>query len=113
MMTIDANLFSAVEYKPNDPVQSKDAMGPRLKALRETIDTTIGSVFLGTLMRQMRSSSLKGEIGHGGRGEEIFRGQLDQILIEGAGLATSYAFGDAMFERFKGAAMSSERAQGS
>lgn len=73
--------------------------------LREAIDQVIGSVFFGPLMKTMRSSAFKGEIGHGGRGEEIFRAQLDQILVERAGTATSYELSNVLFDRFVGTAV--------
>ncbi len=72
----------------------------RQDELREAIDQTIGSVFFGPLMKTMRSSVLKGEIGHGGRGEEVFRAQLDQVLVERAGSATRYELSDVLFDRF-------------
>ncbi len=71
-----------------------------LTRLRRAINESIGSVFFGPLMRSMRNSSIKGEIGHGGRGEEIFRAQLDQILTERAGASTNYKLSDALFDRF-------------
>ncbi len=73
--------------------------------LRETIDEVIGSVFFGPLMRSMRSSTLKGSIGHGGRGEEVFRAQLDQVLVERAGRATQYELSEVLFNRFAPAAV--------
>ena len=72
----------------------------RQKDLREAINQVIGSVFFGPLMQSMRSSTLKSDIGHGGRGEEIFSAQLDQILVERAGSATSYELGNVLFDRF-------------
>jgi hypothetical protein len=55
--------------------------------LRRTADELVGSVFYGTLLRQLRQSSLKGAYGHGGRGEEVFGAQLDQVLAQRAGRA--------------------------
>ncbi|MEE9243806.1 MAG: hypothetical protein V3U55_07200 [Mycobacterium sp.] len=68
--------------------------------LRRTINEVIGSVFFGPLMRAMRNSAIKGTVGHGGRGEEIFRAQLDQILTERAGASTHYPLSDVLFDRF-------------
>jgi hypothetical protein len=67
---------------------SADVMhDPRLKKLREVTGQVIGSVFYGTLLRTMRESPLKGKYGHGGYGETVFQGQLDQVLAEQAGSA--------------------------
>ncbi len=57
----------------------------------------VGSVFYGRLLRTMRESQLKGRFGHGGRGEEAFGGQLDGILAERAGMASSRGVGDAVY----------------
>ena len=76
---------------------------PRLAELREVIDRTLGSVFYGPLLRSARNSSLKGTFGHGGRGEEIFQNQLDQVLAERAGRSTAADVGEALFNRYAGA----------
>jgi Rod binding domain-containing protein len=69
---------------------------PGLAKLREAVDQVVGSVFYGTLLRTMRSSQLKGPYGHGGRGEEVFGAQLDQVLAERAGRARGYGLTDAV-----------------
>ncbi len=68
-------------------------------ALREAAGRVVGSVFYGTLLRQMRASGLKGEYGHGGRGEEVFQAQMDQIFAEEAGRAGRSNLVDAIVER--------------
>jgi len=75
-----------------------------LGRLRETVDQVLGSVFYGPLLRGVRSSSLKGSVGHGGRGEDIFQAQLDQIFAERAGQAGSGGLGDTLYDRFARAA---------
>lgn len=77
-----------------------DLADPKLAGLRETTNKLVGSVFFGTLLRTLRSSTLKGEYGHGGRGEEVFMGQLDQILAERAGQSRTYDLGEAILRRF-------------
>ncbi len=47
----------------------------------------------------MRASGLRGKYGHGGRGEEVFAAQLDQILAERAGRARGYDLSDAIMGR--------------
>ena len=68
--------------------------------LRETANELVGSLFYGTLLRQARTSPLKGEYGHGGRGEEIFRAQLDEVLAERAGSASGSRLTEAIVDRF-------------
>lgn len=68
--------------------------------LRQAADELVGQVFYGTLLRQMRSSTFKGKYGHGGRGEEIFQGQLDEVLATRAGAARSSKISDAIVRRY-------------
>lgn len=69
--------------------------------LREAAQKLVGEVFYGTLLRQLRDSALKGEYGHGGRGEEVFRGQLDQVLASRAGTSGDNELTDALVKRFE------------
>ena len=62
----------------------------RLNQLRDVAGEVVGSVFYGKLLQTLRDSSLKGQYGHGGRGEEIFQAQLDQVLAEEAGRAVAH-----------------------
>ena len=40
----------------------------------------VGLTFFAPLLKQASESVLKGKYGHGGRGEQIFRGQLNELL---------------------------------
>ena len=85
---------------PAAPIASATAAQPAVSAagvkLRRTADELAGSVFYGTLLRQLRQSSLKGEYGHGGRGEDVFGAQLDQVLAQQAGRARTNLFSAAV-----------------
>ena len=69
--------------------------------LREAADRIVGSAFYGTLLRIQRESGFKGPYGHGGRGEEVFRAQLDQIFAEQAGRARSFSLSDNIVARYE------------
>lgn len=58
----------------------------QVRRVKETTGRVIGSVFFGTLLKAMRESSLKGEYGHGGRGEEVFTAQLHGLIAEELGM---------------------------
>ena len=66
--------------------------------LRTKIDEFIGIAFYGELLKAMRNSPLKGEYGHGGRGEEVFAGQLHMELAQSAGRARSSPLTDAIYK---------------
>ena len=72
--------------------------GADAKQIREHVGEFVGSVFYGTLMRQMEDSTLKGKYGHGGRGEEIFQGQLNMELAKRMGRSPNDPIATCMYE---------------
>ena len=92
----DANVRPRVGASP-----ARDAS---LAELRDTVNKVIGSVFYEPMLRATRDSALKGTIGHGGRGEEVFQGQLDQILAERIGQASGQSLSQTLVDRFARAA---------
>jgi Rod binding domain-containing protein len=72
-----------------------------LGKLRQATGQVVGQVFYGTLLKTMRESSLKGKYGHGGRGEEVFKGQLHGLLAERLGEAQGdQGIADVMYRHF-------------
>lgn len=84
----------------DDSMVKPKADDPRLKQLRETAGKVVGQAFYGTLLRTMRTSKLKGEIGHGGRGEEVFAAQLHGIYAERMGTAKGQPLVDAIYRAY-------------
>ena len=72
-----------------------------VRRLEETIGRIVGRMFYGTLMQQMRDSTLKGSFGHGGRGEEIFAAQLHGLLAERMGVADRDAIGKVLISSLR------------
>lgn len=72
---------------------------PKLAPLREAAGKVIGAVFYGTLLKTMRNSPLRGELGHGGHGENVFQSQLDTELAKRAGIANRNTLSLAVLER--------------
>ena len=68
--------------------------------LRKTFDQFVGETFYGQMMASMRKTVGKAAYFHGGRAEEVFQGQMEQILTEKLSQADGGSFGDAMFELF-------------
>lgn len=79
--------------------EAKHVQG-ELARLDEVIGKVIGSVFFGTLLRSMRQSEMKGAYGHGGRGEDVFSGQLHEIYAEQAGQSMRGGLKEVLLERF-------------
>ena len=66
-----------------------DPVAEDLRTLRETAEKVVGLVFYGAMLKAMRDSGIKGEYGHGGRGEEVFAAQLHNLYAERLGGAQS------------------------
>ena len=83
-----ANDPGAPKLSPVAPTPAIDVRhDPALGALREVVGKVVGSVFYATLLKQMRNSPLRAEVGHGGHGEKVFEAQLDAELAGRAGVA--------------------------
>ncbi len=68
--------------------------------LRKAFDSFVGQTFYGQLLQAMRKTVDKPAYFHGGRAEEVFQAQLDQILAERMTEATADQFTGPMFELF-------------
>jgi peptidoglycan hydrolase FlgJ len=67
--------------------------------LRERFTQFVGETFFGQMIKAMRSTVDKPAYFHGGRGEEVFQGQLDQQLAEHLTEASASKFAEPLFER--------------
>ena len=78
-----------------------EATSPDESKLRDTFGQFVGEAFFGQLMKAMRSNVGKSAYFHGGRAEEIFQGQLDQVLAEKISETSADRFAGPMFELFQ------------
>ena len=67
---------------------------------REAFDSSIGEMFFGQLLGAMRKTQGKPAYFHGGKAEEMFRGQLDQTLAQQMTKTHAREFTDAMYQQF-------------
>ena len=81
--------------------QPADRVTRDLMQLRETAGKVVGRVFFSTLLKQMRESNLRGEYGHGGRGEEVFSAQLHDIIAERLGTAGGSTLTEAVYQTYE------------
>lgn len=65
--------------------------------LRETFHQFVGETFFGTMMKEMRKSVGKTPYFNGGRAEEVFQQQLDQLIVEDMTKSSSKNISEAMF----------------
>ena len=76
-----------------DVEQAKDAE-------REAFHDFVGQTFFSQMLSTMRKSVGKPAYFHGGRAEEIFQNQLDQVLAEDFSEKTEDRFSQPMYELF-------------
>lgn len=74
--------------------------GESEKKLRETFNQFVGEACFGQMLKAMRSSLGEPAYFHGGRAEEVFQGQLDQVIAERMTVAAGERFSEPMFELF-------------
>ncbi len=67
---------------------------------KEAFSDFVGQTFFGHLMSSMRATVEKPAYFHGGRGEEVFQGQLDQLMVENMSKASSKTFAEPMYDLF-------------
>jgi hypothetical protein len=72
---------------------------PQRKALREAVNQVVGQMLYAPMFKMASESPFKGGFGHGGRGEDIFRAQLDMELGRRAATRVSGSLSDALYER--------------
>lgn len=92
--TIDSGMLQTGMAAPQ---LSGPATSPELK---EAFTDFVGQTFFGQLIASMRKTVEKPAYFHGGRAEEVFQGQLDQMLAERISDASSEQFAEPMYELF-------------
>ena len=68
--------------------------------VRATFDEFAGGLFFGEMLKAMRKTVDKPAYFHGGRAEEIFTAQYDQMLVEHMTEASASQFTGPMFDLF-------------
>ena len=92
-----ATAMSAATAPPSQPLpagKKNDAQ------LRQAFDQFVGETFFGQMIHAMRKTVGKPAYVHGGRAEEIFQQQLDQILAQDISRASADKFTGPMYELF-------------
>lgn len=68
--------------------------------LKEAFSDFVGQTMFGQMIKSMRSTQQPSAYFNGGRAEEIFQGQLDQVLAEEMSESSAEKFADPMYELF-------------
>ena len=68
--------------------------------LKEAFQDFVGQTFFGEMIKSFRTTQQPSKYFHGGRAEEIFQGQFDQVLTEKLSDASSEKISAPMYELF-------------
>jgi len=90
----DPAWLSPAKPKPPSPDDGQD------QEVRQAFQSFVGQALFGQLLKAMRKTVGKPAYLHGGRAEEIFQQQLDQVLAEKIAVTSADKFSDPMFELF-------------
>lgn len=84
-----------------DSLDLKSTAAPSDDATREAFQDFVGQTLFGQMLQSMRSTVGKPAYFHGGRGEEVFQKQLDQLLVENISDASASKLSDPMYDLFR------------
>ena len=73
--------------------------GHSAEEVREHFTQFVGETFYGQMLKSMRQTVGKPAYFDGGRGEEVFRGQLDQQMAQELAKSSAHQISDPMFAR--------------
>ncbi len=100
MNTISAISNPAAQAALLSPPSRAAAKAEDQQELRKTFDSVVGESLFGQMLKEMRKSVHKSAYFHGGRGEEVFQAQLDQVMAEKISHASADKLTGPMFELF-------------
>lgn len=71
---------------------------PGTDEIRKQFQNAVAGTFYRQMMKSLRSTTGKPAYLHGGQAEEIFRGQLDEIMADQLAAGSGQVFSDRLFE---------------
>jgi peptidoglycan hydrolase FlgJ len=80
--------------------RTPDAKSGDQAELRKAFGSVVGETLFGQTLKSMRKSVHKSAYFHGGRGEEVFQQQLDQVLAKKITETSAEKFTGPMFDLF-------------
>ena len=92
--------FAQVAPGPSRPAAALANPAAKQADVREAFDSFVGQTFFSQMLSSLRETVDKPAYFHGGRAEEVFQGQLDQMLSEKISEASAEQFAQPMFELF-------------
>jgi hypothetical protein len=93
--TIENEIGAADANALADSVKNKKASDEDVRAAFQEF---VGKTFYGQLLKSMRQSMGKPAYFHGGRGEEVFQSQLDQLVVERIAETSAGSLADSLYD---------------
>lgn len=93
-----APLFNGFLDRAKSEGQSKEAQ------LREAAEKLVATTLIMPMFKQLRNDPLAAKLLHGGRGEEIFQQQMDQVLSDRIAGAAGFDLVDSVYQHLSSAA---------
>jgi len=90
-------VLQAAEYPPTAPSRDATALAEGDET-REKFHSVMGEMIFSQILKAMRKTVGKPAYFHGGRAEEIFTQQLDQVLAEKISKASGETFLEPMYQ---------------
>lgn len=82
-----------------DAVSSAPSAAQTAEPLKQVFGEFVGEVFYGQMLAAMRASQGEPAYLHGGRAEEVFQGQLDQLLSQNLAAANGGSFAEELYQQ--------------
>jgi Rod binding domain-containing protein len=98
--SLAATQYDVVTRGQQTAVAPPSQSGTDDKELREAFQDFVGQTFYGQMLSAMRKSVGRPAYLYGGRTEEVFQQQLDQVLAEKLSDATADTFAEPMYQLF-------------
>jgi Rod binding domain-containing protein len=92
--------LSAIGPSSSTAVSGNFDRAEQKPSLREAFDNFVGETFFNQMLSSMRKTVGKPAYFYGGRAEEIFQGQLDQILATELTQTSGHSLSGPMYELF-------------
>ncbi len=100
MNSIASVLHRMHSSAPQSGPAAAAAQAPKDARLHEAFNSFVGETFYGQMLKSMRQTVGKPAYFNGGRAEEIFTQQLDQVLAQKLAQSSGQKLSDPMYKLF-------------
>ena len=100
IQSLASNTFDSLSRAPEKTAPQDLKPGQDNPELKDAFQDFVGQTFFSQMLSAMRKTVSKPAYLHGGRTEEVFQSQLDQIIGEKLSDASAESFTGPMFELF-------------